>query len=185
MESGVRPRTEHQSRTEAEARSGKGLELGGAMLDFAGAALRYRWPLDVEAIRPMRPLDPYVAIVRSSMIDYASGRSDLARRAWADSIRWRLQCGGRFAGDHHGAEGIFDYHRRLEALTGGTFQQRVIALQASGGPIVEAHLRTTATRRGDRLEIPSLLVFEVGGGQVQVVTELPGDPVAWEGFWSG
>jgi hypothetical protein len=83
-----------------------------------------------------------------------------------------------------GPEEIFSYHSALERLSGGTFRQSLVSLEASGGPIVEAHVRTTATRPGRSLDIPTLLVFELAGGRLRRVTEIAGDLAAWDGFWT-
>jgi ketosteroid isomerase-like protein len=144
---------------------------------------RFRWPLDVESVRRLVPSDPYVAIVRVSVLDYAAGRSDIAQTVWADDIVWRVHGEGRLSGDYRGAEAIFDYHRKLQALTGGTFQQELIAFMAGGGPVVDAHLRTVARRRDRSLSIPTLLAFEIAAGRVKTITEFPGDRDAWENFW--
>jgi ketosteroid isomerase-like protein len=144
---------------------------------------RFRWPLDVESVQRLIPSDPYVAIVRVSVLDYAAGRSDIAQTVWADHIVWRVRGDGRLSGEYRGAEAIFDYHRRIQALTGGTFHQVLVAFQTSGGPVVDAHLRTVASRRDRTLSISTRLVFEIAAGRVQTVTEFPGDQEAWEGFW--
>ena len=68
---------------------------------------------------------------------------------------------------------------RVALLTGDTFRQRVIALQAGQGPIVEAFLRSTGRRESRELNLPTLVVFELSGSRIHAVTELPGDPAAW------
>ena len=52
----------------------------------------------------------------------------------------------------------------------------------SNGPIVEAHVRTTATRGDRNLDIPTLIVFELSAMRICQVTEIPGDVAAWEAF---
>ena len=42
----------------------------------------------------------------------------------------------------------------------------------------------TATRLDRRLDIPTLIDFELAEGRIRMVTELPGDRVAWDRFWS-
>ena len=51
------------------------------------------------------------------------------------------------------------------------------------GPIVEAHVRTTAMRGERALDIPTLLVFELSSLRIRRVTEIPGDLPTWDAFW--
>jgi hypothetical protein len=141
-----------------------------------------RWPLDVEAGFERMPYrDPWVSVVRDSMVAYREGRTDVAEWGWAPEIVWRID---GTDDELVGPEAIFGYHRRLAKLTGDTFRQRVIALQAAHGPIVEAFLRSTGRRGHRELDIPTLVVFELAGSRIQAVTEMPGDPSAWHDFWA-
>lgn len=150
-----------------------------------GPTVLARWPLDVDDdFDRLVPRDPFVAIVRDSICSYRLGDSELARRTWADDITWTIDAEGRLGGRWIGPDGIFDLHRSLEEHSGGTFRQHLLALVASGGPIVEAHVRTSATLGEKRLDQPALLVFEVGSGRLHRVIEYPGDRAAWEAFWS-
>jgi hypothetical protein len=143
------------------------------------------WPVDVGDVLEGRfGRNPWTAIVRDIIEDYRTGQADRASRLWADSIAWTIDAHGPFGGTFVGAEAVFDYHRRLERASRGTFRQRLLALESSGGPIVDAHLRTTASRGADRLELPTLIVFEFTGGLLGKVTEIPGDPAVWGRFWS-
>ena len=145
-----------------------------------------RWPLDLEPGAGVSPAsDAAVAVVRRSLENYRAGRADRASRTWDDEITWAVRSGPPAGGQWVGAEGVFAYHALLERLSQGTFRQRLIALEGSRGSIVDAYLRTTATRRGRRLDIPTLAVFELSGGCVFRVTEVPGDNDAWEAFWAG
>jgi ketosteroid isomerase-like protein len=126
--------------------------------------------------------DPWVAIVAASLEDYAAGQLTEAFASWAADITWTVRCGGTSTVSV-GPEEVLAYHAALAARTGGTFRQELLALEGSGGPVVAAHVRTTA-RAADRvLDIPSLLVLELARGRIRRVTEIHGDPVAWERFW--
>jgi hypothetical protein len=142
-----------------------------------------RWPLDVEAgFERLAIHDPWEALVRDSMVAYREGRTDVAEWSWARDIVWRVAANG-FSEEHHGPDGIFAYHHRLARLTGGSFRQRVVALQSSRGPMVQAYLHSTARRGSARLDMPTLVVFELAAGRIRLVTEMPGDPVEWGRFW--
>jgi hypothetical protein len=127
--------------------------------------------------------DPWSAAVARAVEEYRAGNIDELGRSWDDAVVWRVRAGwpGR---DHDGAMAVFAYHRELRDLTAGTFGQEIVSIDASGGPIVTAHVRTTASRAGRRLEIPSLLTFELVAMRVQRVTEIPGDRHDWDAFWS-
>ena len=143
-----------------------------------------RWPLDVEPdFARMALRDPWASVVRDSMVAYREGRTDVAGWSWTTDIAWRIKTNG-FAEELRGAEAIFGYHHRLAVESGDTFRQRVVALQASQGPIVEAFLRSTGRRRSRELDMPTLVVFELSGSRIQAVTEMPGDPPAWHDFWA-
>lgn len=165
-----------RERTATRRRSGAGRALSPTIA---------RWPLEVDAgFETGWNDDASIAVVRRSLADYRAGRADQASRAWHDDIVWAVRgvppAGGRWTG----AEGVFSYHRLLERLSGGTYRQHLIALEGSRGPIVNAYLRTTARRRDMDLSIPTLAVFELVGGRVSRVTELPGDLEAWQAFWA-
>jgi hypothetical protein len=144
-----------------------------------------RWPIDVGDVLEGRfGRSPWAALARDIIRDYGAGRADRASSLWSDTIAWTVDAKGPYGGTVVGAEAVFDYHSRLGQASGGTFQQRLLALESGGGPIVEAHLRTTASRGLDRVDLPTLIVFEFAGGLLARVTEIPGDRAAWERFWS-
>jgi len=147
-----------------------------------------RWPLDVEpGWSHPRPRDPWADVVQRSITAYRAGRIDELLATWDEAISWHVmgRRNGRILTDHAtGPASVFAYHRQLLDQTDGTFRQRLISLEGSNGPIVEAHLRTTATRRGRSLAIPALIVFELSLGRIRDVQEIPGDQVAWDRFWA-
>jgi hypothetical protein len=161
-----------------------------------------RWPLIVGPdFATSRARDPWVGVVQLSMSDYRAGRLEEAKRSWDERIVWQVAGvapwiqpdqtpgaipaagAGPFPGVR-GAEGVFAHHRALHDLTDGTYRQTLVSLEGSGGPIVEAHVRTTASRTGRLLDIPTLLVFELGALRIRQVTEIPGDQAAWNRFWA-
>jgi len=143
-----------------------------------------RWPLDVDGAFDTASIsDPATSLVRRSLAEYRAGRADRASRAWDDEITWDVRGEPPVGGLRTGPEAIFAYHSLLEELSEGTFRQRLVALEGCRGSVVEAYMRTTATRHGRRLEIPTLAVFELSEGRIRRVTELPGDLEAWQGFW--
>jgi len=144
-----------------------------------------RWPVDTSLLGPGGSgSDPWVAIVRTAIDAYARGLGPGRFPLWAHEATWRVG-GNRSAVEYVGPRAIAAYHADLDKRSTGTYRQLIVALSASGGPIVEATVRTTAVRRHDRLDQPGLIVFEAGRGRIQRVTELPGDQAAWDAFWVG
>ena len=135
-------------------------------------------------LREVRCLDPWAQVVHRSILDEHEGSHDDAARAWDDAVIWQLN-GHDPTGRHEarGAAEVLDLHRTLGRLTDWTFTQELISVEGSRGPIVEAHLRTTATREGRTLDIPTLVVFEMSCLRVRRVTEIPGDIASWDAFW--
>jgi hypothetical protein len=130
----------------------------------------------------VRPRDPWVSVVRRAIADYQEGQPQDIGRSWDESVEWRVVAD--WPGEaRRGPEAVFEYHRAIESATAGSFQQEIVSLDASGGPIVVGHVRTTAARGARRLEMPSLLTFELVAMRVARVTEIPGDAAEWDTFW--
>jgi ketosteroid isomerase-like protein len=145
------------------------------------------WPLDASDgyPSPAREIDPWALLVREAMELYRTGRADAARQMWTKDVVWRVVGDQPPAGEYHGADAIFGYHRRLARLTDGTFRQQLIAVEGSRGPVVTAYVRTRAQRGTRSLDIPSLISFEVSRMHIERVVELPGDQEPWNRFWAG
>jgi hypothetical protein len=144
------------------------------------------WPLDIPPpLREVRCLDPWCQVVHRSIVGEHEGDHDEAGRAWDDAVLW-LVAGHDPSGRHEGARGarsVVDYHRTLLARTEASFRQELVSVEGGRGPIVEAHLRTMASRGDRTLDIPTLLVFELASLRIRRVTEIPGDVAAWDAFW--
>lgn len=144
------------------------------------------WPLVIpDHILGVRCPDPWSQVVHRSLLAEHDGEHEEAGRAWDERVVWQLSGPDPTAAEpaHAGAAGIVAYHRELGRLTDYTFRQELSTIESGRGPIVEAHLRTTAQRNGRRLESPTLLIFELSSLRVRRVTEIPGDLVAWTAFW--
>jgi hypothetical protein len=143
------------------------------------------WNLVVpEALKRIRCQDPWAQVVQQSLADEHDGAHEEAGRAWDERAVWQLTARDPTGvGTASGAEAIASFHRELGRRTDWTMAQEIVSIEASRGPIVEAHVRTTA-RRGDRaLDIPTLLVFELSCLRIRRVTEIPGDLATWDAFW--
>ena len=131
----------------------------------------------------VHPRDPWVSVVARSIDEYCAGRVEELVGTWDESLIWRVVASWP-SQDRAGATEVFAWHRAAHDATGGTFRQEILALDGSGGPIVVAHVRTTATRGGRRLETPSMLTFELVAMRIRRVTEIPGDAAGWDRFWA-
>jgi hypothetical protein len=160
--------------------------LGAASRDAAGPASPIAdWPLVVpDQLRDVRTGDAWARVVHQAILDACCGDGSDADAAWEDGAAWHLDGYDPTGPDEAvGTESIRAFHRDLQDLTDGTYRQELVSLESGRGPLVEAHLRTTA-RSGEReLDIPSLLIFELPSLRIRRVTELPGDLRAWDAFW--
>jgi ketosteroid isomerase-like protein len=182
--SGSRTMVLFERRSGEDRRTERRINEDGGAGPGQGVSEDARWPLSFEdGVDGPRPRDPWAALVLRSIRDYSLGRPDLAQSAWDDAITWRVEAEGPTPADA-GAQAIHAYHRRLLAETDGSFSQLLRSLACSGGPIVEAHVRTTASRPGRTLDQPSLVVFELADMRIRAVTEIPGDRASWEAFWA-
>lgn len=142
-------------------------------------AAPFAWAPSLERLRPR---DPWVSVVWRAISDYVDGGLEELARSWDDGVVWRVVADWPDA-DASGRRALVEYHRALLKATAGSFRQEIISLDASGGPIVVGHVRTTALRNGRRLGMPSLLTFELVAMRIARVTEIPGDAAEWDEFW--
>src|SRR5205085_1191153 len=106
----------------------------------------FHWSPSLERLRPR---DPWVSVVRRAIADYRDGGVEELGRSWDESVTWRVMADWP-DGEVAGTRALFEYHQALREATAGTFQQEIVSLDASGGPIVVGHVRTTAVRNGRR-----------------------------------
>jgi ketosteroid isomerase-like protein len=132
---------------------------------------------------PDLPRERGLAIVRTSLEAYWRGERAVAAARWDPDIVWRVAGSGPVSGEHAGAGEVFAYRQRLVRASGHSWRQHLIAVDGDE-VIVSVHARTTAQRRGRHLDIPTLLLCEVGLFGIRRVTELPGDQETWDRFWS-
>lgn len=145
------------------------------------------WNLAVSpALLQVRCVDPWAQVIQRSIADEHEGNHDDAARAWDEAVVWQVTGDdptGR--GEARGVHGVLAWHRDLGRLTEWSYGQELVSLEGSRGPIVQAHVRTTASLDDRTLDIPTLIVFEMSCLRVRRVTEIPGDIAAWNEFWRG
>jgi hypothetical protein len=143
------------------------------------------WPLEIdEGFVGPATLDPWASIVRRAIDDLRLGRLEEALVTWDPGATWEVRCAPAHGRPLVGPEAVVEHHRTLGLRTGQTFGQRLFGLAGSAGPIVTAYVRSHA-RIGRRiLDQPALITFELTGGRIRKVIEMPGDIAAWCSFWS-
>jgi hypothetical protein len=153
--------------------------------DRAPLATIASWPLEIDDsfVGPAE-LDPWESIVRRAIDDLRFGRLEEAATTWHPDAVWHVRCDPHHRQELAGPEAVLDHHRELAAQTAQTFHQRLLGLVGSAGPIVTAYVRTLARRGRRSLDQPTLITFELAGGRIRSVTEMPGDVPAWCRFWA-
>lgn len=143
------------------------------------------WPLVVpDHLREVRTGDAWARVVHQAILDACCGAGTDADAAWEDGAAWHVHGYDPTGPDEPvGGAAVRTFHRELLGLTAGSYRQELVSLESGRGPLVEAHVRTTARRAGRVLDIPTLLVFELPSLRIRRVTEFPGDLRAWDGFW--
>jgi len=89
----------------------------------------------------------------------------------------------RFTGDHKGRDNVLAMYGELGAETDGTFRATLERVYANDHRAV-ATFRSTATRKGKKLDQQSTLVFEITGGKITDMDELAIDAKVDDAFWA-
>lgn len=104
-------------------------------------------------------------------------------RLIGDAVVWRVPGQSAMAGEYRGRAEIFAFLRRTADLTDGTYRADLIDVWG-GDEVVVGLYRATGERDGRRLDIPQALVFRFEGEELREVLAVPGDPAAFDSFWS-
>jgi len=139
-----------------------------------GGAASSEWP---------SPPDVWASTVAAWLRAVEVGDDAAALALLAEDVAWRVPGDPPIGGVRRGPGRVLAYQAERLARTGGTFRQRLLAIEG-GGPVVSVSLRSEARRDGRTLAVPTMLVFELTGGRISGVHELPGDLPAWEAFWA-
>jgi uncharacterized protein len=123
------------------------------------------------------------AAVRQIFDAFARKQGFALRDLFAPDAVWTVPGTGVMAGVHRGREQIFRFLARLPKETAGSYSSRLIDVLASDTRAAALY-RASGERRGRRLDLDQLLLFELHGGVVQDVLALPSDPAAFEAFWA-
>jgi uncharacterized protein len=124
-----------------------------------------------------------VARVRDAFRAFAERDSITVGRLIGNGVVWRVPGRSAMAGEYRGRAAIFEFLRRTAELTGGTYRTDVVDVWG-GDELVVALYRAVGRRDGRELDIPQALVFRFDGTELQEVLAVPGDPAAFDAFWS-
>jgi len=105
------------------------------------------------------------------------------RGLFADDAVWRVPGESVMAGTYRGRDAIFRFLGRLPKETDGTYTSRLIDVLASADRAAALY-RASGERRGRRLDLDQLLLFQLRDGLVTEVLALPSDPTVFDAFWA-
>jgi ketosteroid isomerase-like protein len=123
------------------------------------------------------------ALVRQIFDAFARKQGFALRSVFADDATWVVPGSGTMAGTFTGREQIFAFLGRLPKETDGTYASTLIDVLASDDRAAALY-RASGERKGRSLDLDQVLLFRIEEGLVQEVLALPGDPAAFEAFWS-
>ena len=125
---------------------------------------------------------PNIALIRSGFDAFNRGDVDHLSKIFASDCVQHMAGSNRFTGDHKGRDTVLAMYGELAAETDGTFAVALERLYANDHRAV-ATFRSTATRKGKKLDQQSTLVFEITGGKITDIDELAIDGKVDDAFW--
>jgi ketosteroid isomerase-like protein len=123
------------------------------------------------------------ALVRSIFDAFSRKEGFALRGLFAEDAVWTVPGRGVMAGVHRGRDEIFRFLARLPKETDGTYGSVLRDVLVSDGRAAALYT-ARGSRRGRTLELDQVLLFRIEDGLVREVLALPGDPDAFEEFWS-
>ena len=104
---------------------------------------------------------------------------EVLRRLIAPDIVWHVPGNGPLAGEVRGIDALFDWFRRLRAITEGTFTLEEHDVVGNDEHVV-ALSRMGAFKDGVAITVDVISVFHYRDGQQQERWFHPTDPAAWD-----
>lgn len=113
-----------------------------------------------------------------------ANRDSISLRGLFDrDATWTVPGASTVAGTYRGRTEIFRFLASLRRETDETYNSRLIDALGSEDRAAVLY-RASGVRNGVELDIDQLLLFTLRDGVVVDVLALPGDPLAFERFWS-
>jgi ketosteroid isomerase-like protein len=122
-------------------------------------------------------------VVRRGYAAFSTGDLDTFRELFAPEIRWHVNGRNPQAGTSVGVDAVLGTFMRLASETSGTFRVEVHDLLATDNHVVVL-ARSSAERRGQRLETNYCHVFHLSGGRVTEAWIVNEDTYALDEFWT-
>jgi ketosteroid isomerase-like protein len=126
---------------------------------------------------------PNIALIRSGFDAFNRGDVDHLSKIMTSDCVQHMAGSNRFTGDHKGRDNVLAMYGELAAETDGTFGVALERVYANEHRAV-ATFRSTAARKGKKLDQQSTLVFEITGGKISDLDELALDAKVDDAFWS-
>ena len=124
-----------------------------------------------------------IALIGGGFEAFNRGDVDHLSKILAKDCVQHMAGSNRFSGDHKGRDNVLAMYGELAAETDGTFQATLERVYANDHRAV-ATFRSTATRKGKKLDQQSTLVFEITGGKITDIDELALDAKVDDAFWA-
>jgi ketosteroid isomerase-like protein len=123
-------------------------------------------------------------VVREAVAGMTTGDMDRLGAMLSDDIVLHVPGSNQISGEYTGKEAFLgDFLGKLMSLTGGQFGLEPHEFLGSGEHAVGLY-NITATRDGKTFTWSHVNVYHVRDGKVTEIWQHPGDPFAWNDFWS-
>ena len=124
-----------------------------------------------------------VTLVRGGFDAFNRGDLDHLSKILAKDCVQHMGGSNRFSGDHKGLDNVLAMYGELAAETDGTFRATLERVYANDHRAI-ATFRSTAARKGKKLDQQTTLVFEITGGKITDMDELALDAEVDDAFWA-
>jgi ketosteroid isomerase-like protein len=126
---------------------------------------------------------PNADLIRKGYDAFLRRDMETLENLFAEDIVWHASGANRVSGTYKGRDAVLTLFRRVDKLSGGTFQIRIHTVLADNEHGVSL-TQSTARREGKRLRAQSVNVFHVRDGKVTEVWQASEDQAAIDEFWS-
>ena len=124
-----------------------------------------------------------IALIRGGFDAFNRGDMEHLTKLLAKDCVHHMGGNNRFSGDHKGRDNVLAMYGELAKETDGTFRAPLERIYANDHRAV-ATFRSTATRKGKKLDQQNTLVFEITGDKVTDMDEMAVDAKVNDAFWA-
>lgn len=125
---------------------------------------------------------PNLHLMRRTLDAFRAGDLAALTQIFSADLVWRVPGNSRFAGEHHGHDGLFTFLEQIMELTDRTFRVESLDILANdaGGFFLD-HL--TAERNGRTLDIQLALHVKIRDGRIVEGVDHFFQEHLWDAFW--